>query len=96
MVTLYPSGYSAACASYNSITLQLTRPMRTPGEVISLPDARASLYLSGTDAAGTCSSWTGTITWNSEVPSWGVTLNATCSETGKSGVRVVGSFSGDI
>lgn len=94
-VALNPSGITA-CSVYEGISVRLKRPMKAPGEVITLPDARVSLGIGSLDATKTCATWTGTVTWNSEVPSWGVTLNATCAETGKSGIQLVGTFSGDL
>ncbi len=41
---------------------------------------------------GGCS---GSVGLNSEVPAWSVSINATCSETGKSSTRIVGTISGD-
>ncbi|WP_239470949.1 hypothetical protein [Archangium violaceum] len=97
-VVLYPNWGSTTCPSSttNYIYLILKRPMTTPGERITLPDTRATLYLGNADSTKSCSAWTGTVTWNSEVPSWSVSLDATCSEAGKSHIRLTGTFNGDF
>ena len=55
-----------------------------------------TLYLTTSDAASTCYSWTGSITLHTDVPTWRVSVDATYSEAGKGGVRLVGTFSGDV
>jgi hypothetical protein len=98
-VTLYPNwGSTETCAgpTTNFVYVNVKRPMATPGERISLPNTRVGLMKNTGDATTTCSEWTGTVTWNSEVPSWSITLDATCSEMGKSGIRLVGTFNGDL
>ncbi|WP_158501666.1 collagen-like protein [Vitiosangium sp. GDMCC 1.1324] len=95
---LRPDAGGVVCPkpTYYQISLSLKRPMTTPGEVISLPNSRVYLSLSSYDSTKSCSTWTGTVTWNSDVPSWSVTFDATCSETGKSSIRFTGTFSGDL
>lgn len=91
------SSNDSSCGSSNYILFSMSRPMKAPGEVISLPSSRVTtLMLNDVDATKRCTQWTGTLTWNSDVPSWSVTLDATCSETGKSGIKLVGTFSGDV
>jgi hypothetical protein len=98
-LTFYPSYGSTTCPATTPFTyasLSLTRPMTASGEVITLPNSRVRLVLVNSDSTKTCTQWTGTVTWGSDVPSWSVTLNVTCSETGKSGIRLVGTFSGEL
>jgi hypothetical protein len=78
-------------------SLQLKRPLVTPGEVISLPSARvlALGFHNTVDNTRSCAQWTGTITWSSEVPSWSISLDITCAEPGKSHIKLVGTLSGD-
>lgn len=100
-LVLYPSFGNTACSSaaspFTYAVLGLNRPMTAPGEVISLPSSRVTLGLyNNSDTTKSCSQWTGTVTWGSDVPNWSVTVNATCSEAGKSGIRLVGTFSGEV
>jgi len=98
-VWLYPNwGSTEVCAAPTTsyIYVSVERPMTAPGERISLPNTRVSLIKHTADATTSCTAWTGTVTWNSEVPSWSITLDATCGETGKSGIRLIGTFSGDL
>ncbi|WP_426751634.1 collagen-like protein [Myxococcus sp. Y35] len=89
-------GESVTCgAVFSTLVIRVTRPLTTPGQVFTLPNSRVSLYLYADNNAGECTSWTGSVTWHSEVPDWSVSVNATCSETGKSHIQVVGTFSGD-
>ena len=81
----------------SSIHIRIDRALTTPGAVIQLPDARVELGASATGRPEkTCDSWTGTIKWNSDVPSYNVSVDATCSEAGKGNLRLVGTVSGDI
>ncbi|WP_223759886.1 hypothetical protein [Myxococcus sp. RHSTA-1-4] len=96
-VTLFRSGSALYCGSgLTYLTLQMKRPLTSPGQVFTLPDSRVSLSLDPFQSARSCRAWTGTVTWNSEVPSWSVTFNATCSEAGKSDIRLTGTWSGDV
>ena len=81
----------------SGIYIRIDRALTTPGAVIQLPDARVELGASGGGRPEkACDSWTGTITWNSDVPSYNVSVDATCSEAGKGNLRLVGTVSGDI
>lgn len=82
-------------AVFSMLVIRVTRPMTTPGQVFTLPNSRVSLSLYADENGRACSNWTGTVTWHSEVPAWSVSVNATCSETGKSHIQLVGSYSGD-
>lgn len=95
-VTFYPRINGTACSPdvFTYALVSLKRPM-TAGELISLPNSRVSLSVYSPDSTKSCSQWTGTVSWGSDVPSWSITLNLTCSETGKSGIQLVGTFSGD-
>jgi collagen triple helix repeat protein len=91
-----PAGTSCSPTAINSLQVSLKRPLSAPGQVFTLPSPSVTLVQSASDPTKSCSSWTGSVTWNSEVPSWSVTLNATCSEAGKSDIRFVGTINGDI
>ncbi|MFP2959423.1 hypothetical protein ACLEPN_16680 [Myxococcus sp. 1LA] len=87
---------SVTCgAVFSTLVVRLTRPLTTPGQTFTLPSSRASIYLYADRSSGQCSTWTGTVTWHSDVPAWRVSVNATCSETGKGHIQVVGTYSGD-
>ncbi|WNG42490.1 collagen-like protein [Archangium violaceum] len=95
-VMFYPIGLSTVCGTSNYVHMVLQRSQIAPGERITLPSSRVSLSINNPqDLTKKCYAWTGTVTWNSDVPSWSVTLDATCSETGKSSIKLVGTFSGD-
>lgn len=94
-LVVYPTLGAVTCpAKTTYISLQVTRPLPPLGQAVTLPDSRVSLSLS--DSGTSCYSWTGTLTVTSDVPSWRVSVNATCSETGKSSIRLVGSANGDV
>lgn len=78
------------------VSVSITRALVSPGRTYTLPVPGISIAQFGSDASRQCFSWTGTVTWDSDVPSWRFSIDATCSEPGKSGVRLVGTTSGDI
>jgi hypothetical protein len=75
------------------VDLSITRPF-TVGQAISLPSAAVVLSVVG--PGGNCSAWTGTVTVSADIPSYSVSLNATCSQPGQSGLHVVGTLSGNL
>jgi hypothetical protein len=80
---------AAACGtSSDYVYIRIPRPW-----VAAPPLNSVSVNYQG--KAGSCAAWTGSISWQSDVPSWKVTLNLTCSETNKSGIKLIGVFSGD-
>jgi hypothetical protein len=86
--------HAAACPPADDrVSLTIKRGTLTPGTSITLPNAGVSLieYVSGKS----CSSWTGAITWDADVPHWKVTFNATCSETSNT-TTLTGTMSGEI
>lgn len=86
----------SVCPAVNYyVTLQLKRPF-TAAQAVTLPSTNVTLYLTHTDPTKGCTAWTGIVTPVSDVPSYSVSIDATCSETGKSAIRVTGTFSGDI
>jgi len=68
-----------------------------PGQTVTLPDANVSLTgwqpISG--VVTRCDGFTGSVTWVSADPTAKVTLNATCSDVGKSAIKFIGSISGN-
>ena len=57
-----------------------------------LPDHSISMQRNGVS----CQSWTGTIYFDSDNPSWQVRLDLTCAEADKSLVKLVGTFNGTL
>ncbi len=75
----------------SSSQLSLTLPRPWTGQVFHLPAPGVTLSL--ISGSSTCVNWTGTVTWNADVPAWRVTLDAHCSDAGST-LAVVGTISG--
>ncbi len=82
-------------ASTVGVTTSILRSAVSPGTAITMPSPNVSLSLNSSDPTKSCSAWTGTVTWDSDVPSWKITYNVTCSQVGKTGVTLTGTISGD-
>ena len=80
--------------TYYSIGMSLDRSKVTAGATVTLPATGASVSYS--DATTNCSQWTGTINWVADVPSWKLTANLTCSDAGKTSIKIAGTFQGDL
>lgn len=76
-----------------SISLSIPKTAAPPGMVKSLPLDGVTLAV--TDGGKSCYAWTGKVTVDAYPPAWKVTVDATCSEVGKTSMRVAGTFSGD-
>ena len=76
-----------------SIHVTVGRPLPI-GQIVTLPDSRVSIHSGSATTA--CSAWTGTLIVHSDIPSWRVSLDVTCSNPGASDIRLVGSASGDV
>lgn len=87
---------STACQpTPTRIQIDLDRSLLAPAATaITLPNAAVWMYLTTPGFSRSCSTWTGTITWLSDVPSWRVKVNATCSDG--TGRTLVGEFWGDV
>jgi hypothetical protein len=72
----------------------IPRPLPTLGQTVTLP--RSGIWITSGSATEACSAWTGSLTVHSDLPTWRVSLNATCSEPGKSHIRLVGTAHGDV
>ncbi len=83
-------------AGLDYLFLNIDRTQASAGQTFTLPDERVQLTLNSARRTHSCIRWTGSVTWNADVPSWRVTFNATCGETGKGDIRLVGTWSGDI
>lgn len=62
------------------------------GIVLAFPTD--GMTLTATVSPVTCGNWTGTMRIDSDLPDWSVTINATCTEAGKTNLRVIGTMSG--
>ncbi|NTX54532.1 collagen-like protein [Myxococcus sp. CA039A] len=95
-LTHFTSRAPTCGVAFTGVSFRIKRPLPAPGTVYTLPDSRVtSIRLNSQLPTSACGSWTGRLTWNSEVPTWSVSLDLTCSETGKSHIRLVGTFGGD-
>lgn len=84
-----------ACAM-NTLTMSLSIDRKKlPNVGVSYPFPTDGLYLQASVGDATCSSWTGTMRLDSDLPNWSVTINATCSEAGKGAFKIVGSMGGN-
>jgi hypothetical protein len=79
-------------------TISIDRAQGSAGTLFALPTASAVRvsYSAHTPDSVYCSSWTGTVNWIADVPSWKLSADLTCSEAGKSAIRITGSFQGDL
>ncbi|NNB90097.1 hypothetical protein D7Y27_14905 [Corallococcus sp. AB004] len=77
-----------------SVHVIIGRPLPLAGQVVTLPDSRVIIHSGSATTA--CSAWRGTLIVHSDVPSWRVSIDATCSNPGSSDIRIVGSASGDV
>lgn len=74
-----------------------------PGQTVSLaelnslpPACDGTQAVSVTSGGKTCTSWSGSVIWTSPNPSYAVTLDLACTETGKTDMKLKGTFRGDI
>jgi hypothetical protein len=94
--SVFLGGAQATCPS-SSLLVEATfaRSVFAVGQAISFPPANpANASVAFESSVQTCFSWTGTLTWNADVPNWEVTFDLTCSEAGKSAIQIVGTMSG--
>jgi len=95
LVVQWTNPQFASCdASVKSASVYIQRPLTTPGQVFTLPNNKVQVYLTAGDPNQGCSTWTGSVTWDSDLPNWKVRVDATCSATGKSHIKLVGTYSG--
>lgn len=90
-------GDATACpptTTYTNLGLTIPRSTVVVGQTITLPFKDASVSYSR--GGQSCYSWTGTVRFDSDVPTWKVTLNLTCSEAGEQTTKLVGTLSGEI
>ncbi|WP_223645670.1 collagen-like protein [Corallococcus sp. EGB] len=77
-----------------SVHVIVSRPLPPPGQRVTLPDSRIHIESGGVTTP--CSAWTGSLIVHSDVPSWRVSLDVTCSNPGSGDIRLVGSAGGDV
>jgi hypothetical protein len=84
-------------ARINEVTFSINRANLSAGQTATMPatGVTAQLYDSF-DSTKNCSTWTGTLTWNSDVPTWKITFSLMCIETGRTGLSVTGTMQGQI
>lgn len=91
-LTRYRVGACTEPSAFENFSIQISRPLTTPDKVYTLPNSNIIMRHLG---SASCSSWTGSVTWHSDTPNWKISINATCSETGKTGIRLVGTLNGE-
>ena len=83
---------NAACDRESTqLQLSLSRPVYA-GEVLTLPDPRASILLLGTEP---CYAWRGTLTVVQDTPHWALAVDVTCADSGVE-AAIQGDFSGEL
>ncbi|RYZ40303.1 MAG: collagen-like protein [Myxococcaceae bacterium] len=80
--------------SHRSVHVTVHRPLPPLGQSVTLPNSNIVIHSGSATTA--CSAWTGTLTVHSDVPHWRISLDVTCSNSGASDIRIVGSASGDV
>ena len=68
---------------------------KLPNVGVNYPFPTDGMTLSATVGEVTCYSWTGTMRLDSDLPTWSVTINATCADAGKGSFKVIGTMSGN-
>lgn len=76
-----------------SVHVVVGRPLPV-GQTVTLPNP--NVFISSGSATTACSAWTGTLIVHSDVPTWRVSIDVTCSEPNQRDVRIVGSAGGDV
>jgi hypothetical protein len=73
----------------------IDRTKHAVGTSFSLGPGDALIYSATTmGVSASCSSWTGNVQWLSDVPSWRVDVDLTCTNTGS--IHLVGTFHGRL
>jgi hypothetical protein len=83
-------------SSGHVLYVNIDRSKASPG-MLQIPNQAVVVgYSDQAGASASCPAWTGTINWVSDVPSWKIVADLTCSETGKTSLRLAGTYQGDI
>lgn len=93
MATLQRSAGACALAS-TLIHLRLERD-KLPDVGVTYSFPTIGVYLVAVAGDVTCNNWTGTLRLDSDLPTWSVTINATCADAGKGSFKVIGTMSGN-
>ena len=93
MATLQRSAGACALAS-TLIHLRLERD-KLPDVGVTYSFPTIGVYLVAVAGDVTCNNWTGTVRLDSDLPTWSVTINATCADAGKGSFKVIGTMSGN-
>jgi len=86
---------SVACSANLYVSVSVDMHDIAVGQVVTLPNPNVTVTMAQI-AAGvttTCAAWTGSVTRVSADPSAQVSVDATCSEAGKSTIKAVGTIS---
>jgi hypothetical protein len=88
---------SAMCPpQFHILSVYLDRASVSAGQTVTLPNAAIKLQLNDIEpGTKSCQAWTGSLTFDSDVPSWKVSFNVTCSENNKTDVTLSGSIQGN-
>jgi hypothetical protein len=81
---------STCPGAFQEVLVSLDRAKVSAGQSYTLPNAGISITEAGD--AGSCSQWTGSVTFNTDVPNWQFSINATCSSG--TVLQLTGTFSG--
>lgn len=85
---------SSCPANITSITAGFDRK-KLPNVGVNYSFPTDGMTLSATIGDATCFNWTGTMRLDSDLPTWSVTINATCADAGKGSFKVIGTMSGN-
>jgi hypothetical protein len=91
--TLYRS--SGACPPSVTLIYPSFDRKKLPNVGVNYPFPTDGLTLAAQVGDVTCNSWTGTMRLDSDLPTWSVTINATCADAGKGSFKVIGTMSGN-
>jgi hypothetical protein len=83
-----PAGCPPGSPILYSVTLDKKKV--AVGQTVNLPDPAAGIV------GGGCGSWTGTVQFISDAPSWSIAVDATCADQGMANLKFAGTFSGDL
>lgn len=81
-------------SSYINILPRFDRK-KLPNAGVNYPFPTDGMTLSATIGDESCYNWMGTMRFDSDLPNWSVTINATCADAGKGSFKVIGTMSGN-
>jgi hypothetical protein len=95
-VVMFPAPAPNVCSSdIFEVIVSIDRTKHAVGTGFSPGTSDVLLYAATTmGVSASCSSWTGNVQWISDVPSWRVDVDLTCTTTGT--IHLVGTFHGKL